>query len=276
MARGIAATVALVALVSVLIVRTTAMLTDSPLLIGLAILTVLSGAATTGLVVASRASAAYNVLARRDHAVAVAASHELRTPITSLRLSLEDLTLWPTTPPEVVQELHRAISELDRLSDAVTHLLDQHREDHLVGVNEVDLGALTRAAVDRWRTTIDHAREVRFDARGITNVRLDASSIGRVLTAQLAQFAEHGTGKVTIEVVRVGQTIQTRVCDESTPRFAPGVIHGPTTGKDVDESLTLEEAGCVAEALGGYLAVEDVPTTCIALILPASSRTTTV
>jgi len=52
------------------------------------------------------------------------ASHELRTPITALRLSLEDLTLWDSTPPAVRAELQRALREIDRLSTAVTRVLE--------------------------------------------------------------------------------------------------------------------------------------------------------
>ena len=90
-------------------------------------------------------------------------------------------------------------------------------------------------------------------------MRTDAGSVGRVIAAQLAQFDEHGTGNVSIDVARVRQTIRIRVCDQSSPRFSPGVIHGPATGKNTGDSLTLQEAASVSEALGGYLAVEDSP-----------------
>jgi signal transduction histidine kinase len=56
---------------------------------------------------------------------AASASHELRTPITALRLSLEDLTLWDTTPPAVRAELESALREVERLSTAVTRVLEE-------------------------------------------------------------------------------------------------------------------------------------------------------
>lgn len=56
---------------------------------------------------------------------AASASHELRTPITALRLSLEDLTLWDATPPAVRAELESALREVERLSTAVTRVLEE-------------------------------------------------------------------------------------------------------------------------------------------------------
>jgi signal transduction histidine kinase len=63
----------------------------------------------------------------RERDVAVHASHELRTPITALRLALEDVAQWPDTTPEVSEELARLVAEVDRLADAVTTLLDARR-----------------------------------------------------------------------------------------------------------------------------------------------------
>jgi signal transduction histidine kinase len=63
----------------------------------------------------------------RERDVAVNASHELRTPITALRLALEDVSQWPETPADVRSELERLVGEVDRLSAAVTTLLDARR-----------------------------------------------------------------------------------------------------------------------------------------------------
>ena len=66
-------------------------------------------------------------LLERERDVAAHASHELRTPITALRLALEDVSLWPGTPPDVSDELGRLVGEVDRLAEAVTTLLDSRR-----------------------------------------------------------------------------------------------------------------------------------------------------
>ncbi|WP_404385040.1 HAMP domain-containing protein [Knoellia locipacati] len=67
-------------------------------------------------------------LLQRERDLAVSASHELRTPIAALRLELEDLAMWPQTPPDVADELRSCIPELTRLSEAVTHYIDTARD----------------------------------------------------------------------------------------------------------------------------------------------------
>ncbi len=230
-----------------------------------------AAAAVVGVHLGSQLSRSHRELVRRDQEMAMTASHELRTPLTSLRLALEDVTLWKHTPADVSTELQRAIGELDRLSDAVTTMLEQHREDHRGDAPALDLAATTTGAVDRWRPTIHPTRQVRVTTRpGETGVRVDADSVERVLATLLEQFDGSGTGDVEVDVARVGSTVRVEVSDDSAPRFPPGVIHGPATSKGAGERLTLAEAGGMAESLGGYLAVAEAPTTRLAFILPAA------
>jgi two-component system, OmpR family, sensor kinase len=80
------------------------------------------------------------------------ASHQLRTPLTGLRLRLEEAkAVGPDAGLE--SELDAAIAEVDRLSHTVDELLILSRagERELSGA-PVDLGELASSALDRWRT----------------------------------------------------------------------------------------------------------------------------
>jgi two-component system, OmpR family, sensor kinase len=80
------------------------------------------------------------------------ASHQLRTPLTSLRLRLENLADRIQGDGTRRGELEAAMGEIDRLSEIVDELLILSRagERELPG-ERVDLAAAARRAVERWR-----------------------------------------------------------------------------------------------------------------------------
>ncbi|MCW2831757.1 MAG: hypothetical protein JWP31_2449 [Aeromicrobium sp.] len=236
----------------------------------------LVAAGGVGWIVASRLTRALERAAshvegmqRRDHAVTVTASHELRTPITALRLSLEDLTLWRQTPPDVADELKRSIGELDRLSAAITRLLDVHHEDALAERGAVDLSALVADVVATWRPTLTPGRSATLDLPVALHVRLEAAPVTQLLITLLDAAGRRGAGAVRVDLTPMGPTVRVRVSDESPRRVAPGVIHAPALDVTAGEH-ELAEAAELAEAMGGYISVEDSEQTSIALILPAT------
>jgi signal transduction histidine kinase len=82
------------------------------------------------------------------------ASHQLRTPLTGLRLRLENLAARPRGDRAVASELEASMDEIDRLSQIVDELLVLSRagERELPG-ELVDLRDASVRAVERWRDT---------------------------------------------------------------------------------------------------------------------------
>lgn len=77
------------------------------------------------------------------------ASHQLRTPLTALRLRLEGLAAGEPMPPE---ELGAVLGEVERLSRLVTGLLGLARaEDAPLAPGIADVGELLRARGEAWR-----------------------------------------------------------------------------------------------------------------------------
>lgn len=79
------------------------------------------------------------------------ASHQLRTPLTGLRLRLEGLMDRFRGEPQVEHELDAALGELDRLSLIVEELLILSRAgEHELPGERIDLGEAARRAAARW------------------------------------------------------------------------------------------------------------------------------
>ena len=82
------------------------------------------------------------------------ASHQLRTPLTALRLRLENIE--PNVAPEAQESLAAAVAETDRLARLVSELLALARaEDDVEPAGRIDVAALATARVDAWSALAD-------------------------------------------------------------------------------------------------------------------------
>ncbi len=194
----------------------------------------------------------------RERALAVQASHELRTPVAALRLSLEDLALWPQTDPAVAQELERSVGELDRLNSAIGALLDRQSAD----VTDVDLAVLARTEAGLWSERT--GRDAMVHAAGAAPTRLDVHAAAEVLHAMLDSCLAGAA--VTIDVDADGVTVRATVHDGGARRLEPGPLHRGTG----QAAGALSDAAQAAESLGGHLVIEDGPQHRVTLVLPAA------
>ncbi|HET7195286.1 MAG TPA: HAMP domain-containing sensor histidine kinase [Nocardioides sp.] len=204
-------------------------------------------------------------LVRRERDFAVNASHELRTPLTAVRLHLEDLSMWPSTSPEVSEELAVALAELSRLESAVTALLGKDRADRAAAAEAVDVGALLTAAAERWRPVVTRrGRELETSVTGELPARLSPAAVTEVLDAILGHSLEHGRGRVSLSAERTADYLEVRVGDESRRTQGTELLHG--NGESGTSGLP--RASALVAALGGNLTVDSGPHTTFVLRLP--------
>jgi two-component system, OmpR family, sensor kinase len=140
------------------------------------------------------------------------ASHKLRTPLTGLRLRLEEASALTTTP-DATTELDAAIGEVDRLAHTVDELLVLSRggERQLVGA-PVDLDDLLDAAGERWRHRAAEQRVsivVRHDGRSGT-VWAARADLERALDALLENALCYSPAGGTVTVVGLPARIEVR------------------------------------------------------------------
>lgn len=98
-------------------------------------------------------AARLEVLITQQRTFAADASHQLRTPLTALRLRLERAhDLLESDPAGAADRLSAAEAEADRLSNLIEGLLLLSRtEASRVQRENVDLATLTRGRVEQWR-----------------------------------------------------------------------------------------------------------------------------
>ncbi len=217
-----------------------------------------------------RAAGQLGTLVERERELSVVASHELRTPLTALRLSLEDLTLWPQTPPDVAAELQHSLAEVDRLSGVVTSLLERGDGSHLGTVTQTDLALLAEQTAARWSDRARAAgRTIHAGPSDEISLPIVRTSVDQVLDALVERALADGTGAVTIDAVRHRSHARLRVLDESDRTLATGIVQASPAGQT---GTGLVAAATQAESLGGFVGVEDAATTGLVLALPWPRR----
>lgn len=209
-------------------------------------------------------------LLQRERRFAVNASHQLRTPITALRLELEDLSMWPQTPPDVAEELAGYLPELDRLGEAISDLLDLSRGERVGTVSQVDLEELAEEAVERWRADAEASGRALVHVRsGRVAAELPRGPLAQILDVLIENAIRHGSGRITVDTDDLGRHLTIRVSDEGSRQLDSDVFHRGARGStSLGHGIGLAVASELAEAMGGHLALDKAPHTTFVVMLP--------
>ncbi|MDQ7972325.1 MAG: ATP-binding protein [Rhodocyclaceae bacterium] len=134
--------------------------------------------------------------AERDRALMLAGlSHDLRTPLTKLRLGVE--ILHGRSEPELMASMTRSIEELDAI---VGQFLDFARGEEAEALVPVDLDALARAV---HAAAADHGRTLRVEASaGGPPVPARPKALRRVLDNLVENAFRHGKPPVVLRTGR--------------------------------------------------------------------------
>ncbi|TQO20605.1 signal transduction histidine kinase [Rhodoglobus vestalii] len=220
-------------------------------------------------------SAALQELIRREQEFAANASHQLRTPITALRLELEDLALWPETPAPVTAELNRALKELDRLTTAISELLELARGKRLSSVTEINIAALARDAVERWSVQAKSNGRPLQVAPGPLSLpaKVPPGPVSQILDVLIENALKYGVGTIIVTAADSETHLHLSVSDQGV-RPKDNSIFGRTVRDSTaaGEGIGLAVASELAEAIGGHLALGSSLETAFNLLLPRSDE----
>ncbi len=203
-------------------------------------------------------------------AILAAVSHDLRTPLASIKASVSSLRQEDVEwSPEQTSEFLEAIEDqTDRLNALVGNLLDMSRVQtgaldlvsRAVGLDEVVPAALASVADDAVRIEVDvpeSLHRVRADPalleRAVANLVSNAVAWSPPERPVRVQASEHG-GRVELRVVDRGPGIP---AEDRGRVFEPFQRLGDRSNGGV--GLGLAVAKGFVDAMGGNLSIEDTP-----------------
>jgi two-component system sensor histidine kinase MprB len=192
------------------------------------------------------------------------ASHELRTPVTSLRTNAEVLReATDLTDEERDALLADVVAQAEELGDLVTDIIELARDgDPGATVEDVRFDRLVEEAVERAHR---HAPGVVFDmtlAPCVVGAAPDR--LGRAVNNLLDNAAKHSPPGGVVEVGVSGGELTVRdhgpgVAPEDAPHVFDRFYRGAGARDRPGSGLGLAIVRQVAEAHGGAVSVEDAP-----------------
>ena len=191
-----------------------------------------------GIALNSTASRLAAVLGR-ERAFAADVSHQLSTPLTSLRLELESALLDPDRERNEV--LERGLEEVDRLQATIETLLAVARDLPVDG-GDTDLAELCtglRESFEGRLAALHRSLVVDIEA-DIPRVRCPAQVLREILVVLVDNAIEHGGGMVDVSVRRRGTGVTIAVGDEG-----PGV-----PPERVDRIFGRRDSGATGNGIG--------------------------
>ncbi|MGC4122158.1 MAG: HAMP domain-containing sensor histidine kinase [Myxococcales bacterium] len=209
----------------------------------------------------------------RDEFLSVA-SHELRTPVTSLLLTLQQgLRRGASNLPAARQDAIWALLEREctRLAGLVDQMLTVgriHLDNLGLQLGETDLAAIVRAVAERLRPAFSDAGcEIRLRAPATLPGRWDAAKLDHVVTSILSNAVKFGPGRpIEIGVDPAGTTARLQVTDhgigiasQDLPHVFEKFSRAVSSRSYGGLGLGLYIARHLVESQGGTIHAESVP-----------------
>ena len=217
------------------------------------------------------------------------ASHELRSPLTRIRMGLELMGGTPSSASR--QEIERNITELDQLIEEIllASRLDA-READLGTIESIDLVGLAAEECARVGAElhVQHTGVGQAAAATDTSAALVVLGVTKLLRRAVRNLLEnarrHGAGNITVTLVCVAQQAEIRVCDRGpgVPAGLQARIFEPfyrlpgATERDGGVGLGLALVKSIAIRHGGTVVCDNRPDggACFTLCLPRAASAT--
>ena len=215
-------------------------------------------------------AARLGALVERERSFSANASHQLRTPLTGLRLGLE--TGLSGSPDELRSAAEDAIASADELERTIGELLSLARGSDRSSL-ATELAPTLADAEQRWHGKLAAAgRPFRVLVEpGTPATTCSAAAIRQILDVLVENAMRHGSGAVEVVARESGEAVAVDVRDEGSGlRAAHDIFERGVSGDGHGIGLAL--ARDLAQARGGRLVLtRTAPSTVFTLLLPAAA-----
>lgn len=162
--------------------------------------------------------------ARRDQDLLADASHQLRTPMTAMRLELEELQLRDDLDEDARGTLARSIHELDQLQELTAGVFDRARAERGRSQQvQVTLEELAQQTADAWAFALAGRRvQVTASAEGDLAGPITPGPLEQVFDLLLADLREHAATAVALDLTGSPQQVGVQVRAEAARPGSPG------------------------------------------------------
>ncbi len=258
-AAGVAVAVALAVLVARRLVRPLSGLAEVSTRIGAGDFS--ARADGCGIAEADAVALALNATARRiedlleaERSFSANASHQLRTPLTAIRIHVEELA--GSSDPGTSSEARTALAEVDRLDGTIADLLTFARRGRSGRMEDLDVTGLLDGRSETWRRlAATLGRQVLISSEPGCRARTSAPSVGQTLDALVDNSLRHGAGEVTVTARTHGRYAEITVFDEGhgIPAGAEGLVFERHLSLNGGTGVGLSLARALVESEGGRL-----------------------
>ena len=180
----------------------------------------------------------------REQRFALHASHVLRTPLTSLRLQLDELVVSDDVSADARAAAARGLQAVEELDAAAGELVDLARASAIMAGAEIPLRDLATVSAQRWANALDH-RHRGFSAavEGEHDLLFTPGPVETVLDMLLEDTLAHGLGDVRLVLEGDATTLRIDLFADHEPR---------PHGQDAEDPY-IRRARLIVEGLGGWL-----------------------
>lgn len=206
----------------------------------------------------------------RERAFTADTSHQLRTPVTSLRLRLESTQVNPDA--DHAAAVNAALEDVDRLEQTINDLLALNRDAPSTGDEPLDLGRLLDDVEQRWHGTLAaDGRPLRLRHNTTQQPMATAGAVRQTLDVLVDNAHRHGCGTVTVVARDADNAIAVDVSDEGPgPGQPPGELFQRRSPSATGTGIGLALARSLVESQGGRLVHTAADPAQFTLLLPVA------